>query len=480
MTHPPSVELTVRDGQMGLIGALTSIDLVVGVSSAGTVATLYYHTDPNDAQDELGYGPLTETGLGVIEASGAALLLKLTGSVAATNSSVTATRIGSSVGTITISGTAYRDYRGTIEIMETTSALGSGKFRYSLDNRNEYSEWITIPSGGTYSPSGSGITFTFALQSGTPDFEVGDLHTFTCTCAHWNTTNLSAGITALLASSLLIGKKIRKVYFTGIPVDAATAATNAAAIATHMATLESRDHFARALMDCGSLDTTANVLTNYVAAFSDTRVGACYGRCEMTSPAPIPGFGTPFISCLQPVAIRASLAPLAENLGRVKSGVLPGVVSTTLGYDEEATGAFTADNKIITLRTNRNLPGGAYISTGFLKSPVGSDFLYWDWGVVIDEGCTIIVAALALWTLETVRSLAGGLHPVDAQSIKQSVDTPLGKLTASLSEQKFTVATAYDFVNLRKILATWRAVPKFPLEGAEVTVGLASSLTEAA
>src|SRR6478736_92946 len=204
MTYVPAFTTTFQDGQLGIPASPVEVPLIVGISSAGTVATLYDFTNPNTALSTLGYGPLTECGLPVLEVSGRALFLKLTGTVAAVNTSVTATRFGSSVGTVTVSGSAYRDYRARVVITETTSALGSGKFKVSLDNGNTYSEEITIPSGGTYTIPNSGLTITFNLQSGTPDFEAGDVHTFSSTCAHWNTTNLSAGITALLASPLLL------------------------------------------------------------------------------------------------------------------------------------------------------------------------------------------------------------------------------------------------------------------------------------
>src|SRR5687768_7602370 len=194
MTYVPGGRsFQVRDGQIGLSGALAGVPLAVGISSAGVAATLYYFTDPNTALDTLGYGPLTDTVMQVIREVGGCLALKLAGSVAAANTAVTPSRVGSSVGTIVLAGTAYRDYRGAIEILRTTSALGEGTFRYTFDydpahtDRITWSEEITIPSGGTYTAPNSGINWTFTLGVGTPDFEDGDLFTWTSTCAHYNT-----------------------------------------------------------------------------------------------------------------------------------------------------------------------------------------------------------------------------------------------------------------------------------------------------
>ncbi len=488
MSYPTKATLAVRDGQLGLAGAPLTLPLIIGVTSGGTAATLYKYTDPNECLDGLGHGPDTELAMPAIQAAGGAFVLKLAGSVAAANSAVTTARIGSSVGTITIGGAARRDYRWYIEITSTTAALGAGKFKFSLDNRNTWSEEITIPSGGTYSPTNSGITWTFALQSGTPDFEDGDLFSGTCTCAHWNTTDLSAGITALLASPLLIGAKIQKVFFTGIPDLAATAATNAAAIATHMATLQSRNHFARAMMDCGSLDSVANVLANYVAAFSDNRVSPWYGRCEYPTPAPIQGYGLPFQSVMVPAAIRAIGAEISENLGRFLSGSLTGVKATTLSQDEERSTAFALDNKINTLRTYQEAPGGAYCTNGFLKSSAGSDFLYWDYGVTLDRACEKLVEGLTKWTLAKLKALtdgSGNLNPKAADKVKTSLQTLLKSVMDGptkdgneqhVSGQEVVVATNYDFITTRTLKVTYRMVPLVPVEGLEITVGLVREL----
>jgi hypothetical protein len=496
MTYVPGGRsFQVRDGQIGLSGALAAIPLAVGVSSAGTVSTLYYFTDPNIALDTLGYGPLTDLVMEIIREVGGCLALKLAGSVAAANSAVTPTRVGSSVGTITLSGSAFRDYRGAVQIRVSSDALGTGKFRYSLDydaahpERVTWSEEITIPSGGTYSPPNSGLTLTFVLGVGTPDFEAGDLHTWTSTCAHYNTTNVSDGMTALLASELLVDKAIEQVYWTGVSATASAAATLAAAIATHMGTLEDNDHFARCIMDGGSLDTTTNYLANFVAVFSDTRVVGSYGFAFVNTPAPIPGFSVAKVAGLDPFAVRACDCELSENPGRVKSGRLKNVVD--ISHDEEKLVAFSEAAKTITLRRNRKMRGGFYITNGYLKSPTGSDFLYWDWGRVVDRRSRIIVEGLAPWTLAKVRILTDGtgrLDPRDALSIVQPIITTLSAamkgptkdgLPSHVTEASTQCDTESDFASDRTVRITDRVVPTFPVEGFAIVMGLTRQLEAA-
>jgi hypothetical protein len=495
--YPPGMTTSVRDGQLGLSGVLDQPPLIIGTSSAGTVATLYYHTDPNDAIDELGHGPLTEFGAHAIEIAGAAFLLKVTGGVDAANSAVTATRIGSSVGTITLSGSAYRDYSGAVEITQSTDALGAGRFRYSLDyqaanpERATWSEELTIPSGGTYAMPESGLTLTFVLNAGTPDFEDGDVHTFTATCAHYNATNLSDGLTAALASALLTGRKIQQVFLTGVPATASASATLAAALATAMANLENLDHFARSMIDAGSLSATSAVLSDFVAAFSDTRVAAGYGFADKVTKDAIPGFGIARVETTHVAGLVALDAEVSENLGRVLSGSLSrfGVVNIT--HDEERLVSFTESNKLITLRRNRNLDGQMYVTNGYLKSPAGSDFLYWDWGRTLDRACEQIVRGLAPWTLAKLRPLTDGtgrLDPRDAQRVMGSINPLLGSamagptvdgLPSHVTAQSFQTSTENDFLSTRTLKHTYRMIPLVPVEGQEIVVGLVRQLEAA-
>lgn len=487
MSNPPSYTLVVKDGNLAQGAPTDVLPLVVGGSSLGSPG-LYLFADPNDATSTLGSGPIVEQGL---KLKGGFLALKTSTSVAATNTSVTPTRVGSSVGTLTLTGNSNRDGDFKVRIKVGTDALGAGKFDYSADGGNEYSEEITIPAGGVYTfPSLGGLAVTFNLQAGTPDFQTGDSFSWTSKCAHWNVTDLSSALTTFLASPLIIGRRIRKVCFAGIPVDANTAATNFAAMASFLAAMQNRNFFARGMMDCGSLDTPSNILANFVAAVSDTRLLAAYGRCEMSVSDTAPGYGLAYTSAIQPLFARATDAQteLSENLGRVASGPLAEVKATTLTHDEEVKRFFTEDNKITTLRTNPDRPGGAYCTNGFLKSPVGSDFQFWDWGCTLDMACEAIMAGLANWTLAKLQALTDGsgfMDPRSAAAVKKSIDPILGGVMGGptkdgqdkhVSGQQLTIATAYNFLSLKIIKATYAFVPLVPVEGGTVTVGLTSQL----
>ncbi len=495
MAYPGTVTITVQDGGLQLVAGGANFPLVVGVSSSGTNATLYLGTDPQTFKTAVGRGPGVDIALDCIAAVGGCFFLKTAGTVAAANSAVTAAVVGTATGTITVAGAATHDFAVKVRI-KRTGTTGTGKFDYSLDRTNStadssrtFSEEITIPSGATFVIPNTGLTLTFVPGAGAVFFENGDAHTFTSTCAHYNTTDLGTAITALLASSLLTNRKIRKVCFSGTPATASAAATLAAAIATHMSTLAAAKHFARAMMDGGSIDTSANYLTNLVAAFSNSRVAVTFALEESVSPAPFAGFGVPRVSGVHSAFVRAVRAQISENLGRVASGPLDGVVS--IANDEAKSTLFTEADKTLTFRTDQST-SGFFITNGYLKSPSGSDFMYWDYGVLLDEGTTVVDRELARYRLSKVRTLrvpnqvARPIDPRNAAQIEMAVNAQLAEVMrgptvdnhpSHCEEQAFTVDQTNDVFGTRIVRGTYRAVPLPPAENLEVTVGLARSVT---
>lgn len=479
--YPPGQTFTFVDGQLGLPSAALAIPLVVGVTSAGTAATLYDFSDSQKLKTALGHGPAVETALQVMlqPGVGRVLVLKTAASTAGSNTSVTATLVGSATGTVTLAGAPFNSYDAIIEITKT-GTVATGKFKYSLDGGLTYSEEITIPSGGTYAIPGTNITATFVPGAGTVFFEKGDLHTWTSTAPHYTTSDISAAVTALLAQ---IGTRdLARIFWAGENSSAANAATMFAAIDTHMATLESKFYFARAIMDGGN-DTTENFLTS-MGAVADVRVVPTYGRQAMTSLDPIAGYGTPTLPLLVSAARRGAGVDLSENLGRKRSGPLDGVVSIT--HDERTATAFTEADKVITARTYQG-EAGFYLTNGYLKSPSGSDYLYFDWGLVVDEAARIVHAGQENWLLSKVRTTdTGGILDEDAARIEGEIQ---GNLNARIMQPinvegrkghatgvQYAIDREFDTFASRTISSAVRLQPLTPIEGFETVVGLVKSL----
>lgn len=482
MGYPPGQQLTVRDGGIGLTSSADLPPLVVGVTSGGVVDTLYSYSDPNKLLDDQGDGPAVEMAAPVIEAAGACLLLKTNAGTAGSNGSVTKTPVGTSTGTVTVAGTP-RDSYEFIGRIKKTGALGVAKFDYSLDDGYEFSDELTVPAGGTYAIPNTGLTLTFVPGGGPVLFELGDKHEFDSVAPHYTTGNIGTAITALLAQ--LGNRYIHELYFAGKNSSAANAATMAAAIATHLNTLHTRGYHCRALMDAGN-DTPANVLSSF-ASFADARVGVCYGDCDVVGMNSFAGWAVPKRAAVNVIAERAAGSDLSENLGRKESGLLRGV--RAISHDEGTNTQFSEADKITTLRTYQG-QAGFYVTNGYLKSPSGSDFLYWDWGRVIDVMCRTTFAAQDKWLLKKLRSLKDGtgkLDPRDGSRVNAAVRRALKAVLLDpvniegykghVSGLSYAVDETNDFLSSREMLSNGFAVPLVPVETIKTQIGFARSVT---
>lgn len=484
MTYLPSQTIAVRDGGIGLPSSGTAFPLVFGHASAGTANTLYFSTNPNSLRDTLGQGQAVEQALPLILANGGVLVMKTAASTAGAAGAVTPTRIGTSTGTITVAGAAFDVYQVKVRI-KATGTVATGRFDYALDalgNSPSFSEEITIPSGGTYVIPSTNLTLTFVPGAGAVFFESGDSHSFACTAPQYTTSDLATSATALLLA--LANYKIEQAIFTGRSASGAAAATMAAAIATVMSQLEARHRWARAIMDGGN-DTGANVKTAFLS-FSNNRVAVCFGTADIPTLNPHAGWGVPRFTAAFAIAERAANTDLSENLGRVASGSLR---VAAIQNDEATSQQFLEADKINTLRTLDN-ETGFFSTNGYLKSASGSDFIYYDWGRVVDRSCRVVFEVLQPWLLRKVRVLTDGtgrLDPRDAVRIQQAVTTALRAALKGptvegvpdmdhVSDLAYTVDLTNDVKTTRQIHGVLQLVPTFPIESAATEIGLTGSI----
>jgi len=480
VSYPPGHSITVSDGGLSLLANATALPLIVGVASGGVADTLYQYSDANALKEELGEGPAVELAVPIVEDVGACMVLKTAATTAGAAGSVTKTAVGSSTGTVTVAGAAYDGYRVVVEIT-SSGTVGAGRFRFSLDGGYTYSPELTIPSGGTYAIANTNLTLTFVPGDGATFFEDGDTHSFACTAPLYTTTDLSASITALLDQ---IGQRdIKQVFFAGKHASGSDAATMAAAIDTHMTTLASAGYFARAVMDAGA-DTAANVRTAF-ASFASNRVAPVFGDVDIIGKNTFMGWGVPRHPAMNAVAERAARAEISENLGRKMSGTLRGVRAIT--HDERTDQQFGETERLITLTTYRGQPG-FFVTNGYLKSAPGSDFLYYDYGRLIDVVCSTADAALDKWILAKLRALADGtgrLEPKDAGRVEDAVNAALKQavdkrtidgLPSHVSGIRYTVNRENDFLATRNLDGAIAVVPNAPAENITTTIGLTRSI----
>lgn len=480
----PGQTITVRDGGIGLPSSGVAYPIVFGHTSLGTANTLYFSTNPNSLRDTLGQGQAVEQALPLILTNGGVLVMKTATATAGAAGTVTKTPASTSTGTVTVAGAPYDAYQVKIRI-KATGALGVARFDYALDQLGaspSYSEEITVPSGGTYAIPSTNLTLTFVPGAGPIIFETGDYHVFACTAPQYTTSDLATAMTALLLA--LSNYKIEQATFTGRSVSGAAAATMAAAVATAMSQLEARHRWARAIMDGGN-DTGANVKAAF-ASFSNNRVAVCFGTADVPTLNPHQGWGVPRFTASAVFSERAAGADLSENLGRVGSG---SVRCAAIQNDENTVQSFLEADKINTLRT---IDGetGFFCSNGYLKSGSGSDFIYYDWGRVVDRACRVVFETLQPWLLRKVRIVTDGsgtLDPRDASRIETAITMALRAALKGptvegvpdmdhVTDLKVTVDLTNNVKLNRQIHTVVQLVPTFPIENAATELGLTGSI----
>jgi len=411
--------ITVLDPGLGLVTVGAGTPLKMGVSSLGTVGQLYSFSSLNSIRSTLGYGDLPDDVAKTLrDAGGPVLAMRGTGSVAATSTAVTKT--GTGTPTPTIAGTATMRISALVTVV-VGGALGVATFSYTLDNWQPTtvgvtsSQTRTIPAGGTYLFPNTGITMTF--PAGT--YVAGDTFAFTCEPAHLNATDLG---------NLFTGGGIpgsldpRLVHITDAYTTATEGFAMASALGGQLQTLASGFRYARGFVDVGSGDASATVLTAK-AAFTDRRICDAYGFELQTAALPFEGWGNRKIGAASQLAARASASLISTDLARYASGSLAG--SRYIYFDSNSDATLDAAG----IATLRSYPpqAGFYIGNGNLASPVGSDYIRFQYGRIMDQACATVYQAMLQFINEGLRTLkvSGAIDPRDAVSVETAGNNAL-------------------------------------------------------
>lgn len=433
----PNVNITVLDGALGIIQpSAANTQVKLGTCHSGTTGTLYSFTSPTQALAALGPGPLTESVCHALAvAGGNVLALPINPSVAG----VAAATVHTGSGAGAVDATASAPYDGYAVLM--TVVLGGTKgtmtFTYSLDGGQTTSTVITSPSGGTYTIPNTGV----ALVLDTGAFVAGDTYAIACTAPSYASGDVTAGMTALLAQPNAWGW----MHLVGQLDTAAHSATLAATLETAMESAASTQYrYAFAVLEAPQ-DTDANLKTAF-AAVNTPRVMVAAGFCDVVSTLTgnilkrSAGF---------PVTARQGLVPVAQDLGQVSTGSLPGV--TKLYRDENATPGLDAAG-FTTLRTLVGMPG-FYVTTGHMFVPVTSDYNLSQNRRVMDLACTVSHQALLYFLNASVRvkKADGTILPADAARIETFVG---GQVGAALVATGFASSSALVMDRTNNVLST--------------------------
>jgi hypothetical protein len=424
----------------------------MGCCSTGSNYVFNTFGNAADAVDMLGQGPLVEDiALNCLVAGGPVYGVKLAATITGTSSAVVASPVTTATGTITVSGAAYDSYDVVVEITGA-GTVGIGSFRYSLDGRNTYSPSVLIPLTGPYIVANTNLTITFVPGAGPIFYAVGDLHSFTTTGPSFSVTELALGIAAVKAANV----RLASINISGKFATGAGAATMAAALATHAASLFQVYQPVRCILDGGAENESTTQLA--FVAFASDRVAVGYGDERVSSGKPFAGWGFPRCSVQRSMSVRCAAISVSTDPARFATGALPGVISIT--HDEFRTENMDA-KKFATLRTHQGQPG-IYICKVRLMSAGGSDYTDWQLGRVMDAACNVTYDALLPFLSSSVRTNADKtMNASDADRWEKKVNDALKAVLLApdnaegtpghVSAAKYFVDRAYNVLDTKTV-----------------------------
>lgn len=465
MAKLPDVYVTVKDGGLGVVPLpAENIHAKIGVSSQGPLNQVVAVSDLKALTDTFGTGPLVEAAaVALALAGGPVYLVRANAGSAGTVGTVTVQRVGSSTGTVSVSGSPNDAYEVIVEITRTGASTGTGAFRYSLDGGYTWSSERTL--AGTYTLENTGLTLTFTDGAGATKFEKGDRFTFSTTPPGMTSGDIMTALNTLLTDQ-------REWGFVHI-VGAASAAIFAAVdSAISGATANGRYAFAvleaRDIAQNETAATWASAIATEYANSASTRISVVAGYGRVVSPL------TGRIhrrSLAWPYAGRLSAIPIAEDPGRVATGPVPGIVEL---YHDEARSPGLDDAGFVTFRTFVGM-SGYYVTNGRMKAPQGSDYDLVQNRRVVDKACTVATIAGRRYVNESVRVDAQGLiDERDARAIESYIKGQLEAVLVapgSASDVDVTLNRASNVLSTRQTQITLRIRPLGYLKTIEVEVG---------
>lgn len=222
----PKATLTIQDGALGILPpSIDSTHLKIGVCSSGTTNTVQAFADVTAMRTALGNGPLVEAVAGALVtptqgvAPSPVYAMRILTAASAAVGAVTPTRVASSTGLVTTTGSVPLDSYEVVVKISRAGIRATGAFKLSFDGGNTYGAEVTIPTAGTYAESTSGVTVVF--DTGT--FEVGDLFSFSTTEARPTSAEYATALDAALANVL----EWSFVHLVGTPAPEMTSVTSA-------------------------------------------------------------------------------------------------------------------------------------------------------------------------------------------------------------------------------------------------------------
>lgn len=366
------INVEVEDGNLGRnSGTATHAQVKIGVSSAESSTPLLITATmkPEDIKSKLGYTPLadacidaTENGLKTIYA------IPMKADIPGEIGEVTHTGIGE--GSFAVNGKPNNAYDIVVQITETGD-VNEGSFRYSIDGGNNFSDEYTIPLGGKYEISGTGLSLDFAdATSEGKSFMGEDAYAFSTTAPTMNNANVLEAVEKLIGYN----KAFEVCHIVGVSTKTLWAALQSEA-EEFLTTYKKPLIFLCEGRACGDKET----LDEYMAAMETERKGiSSWFVC---------------VSLSYGIYQRKDLRTQNINLAGVISGLIgKAKESLSIGCVEEFPISSAKLIRLVpegieeygrefdgmgyTIFRQYNGKEDFYVSNGYVMAPAGSDFQY--------------------------------------------------------------------------------------------------------
>lgn len=448
----PKVTLTVTDGGLGAAQGTDRLLAVFGVSSSGTIGSMAQFSDPASLIATYGYGPGVSLALHVLKVSGQPVIFgRAAEDEASAASAVTHDGTGLSVMSVSKTNAALQ-YLDTHEIKVVVTKAGTAgtdvcRVSISLDGGITSLGIYAVPTTRVIDipKTNARITFTAAT------LVLGDSYTFSTTAARSTGTGTAAGdITALMGGLQAYAASHGGIYSTMVADADTRDAAAVAAIQTAADALATGQEFVRVYTSARAWEQGAETLADWIndisADFAETnalRVDVGAGQAYV-----LDGASGAYVwrSSCWPRAARAASTEVHIDSAWVALGNCLDVRS--VDYDERTRGEVPSlDTARFSTMTTHVGRVGYYITNPRLMSPPGSDYVYTQYGRVMDKVCRTVYGYMLDRLSQSVRLTpgTGTIAEADAQKIELGCDAALAAAVVApgnVTSAKCTVSRA--------------------------------------
>ncbi|WP_437567905.1 DUF2586 family protein [Sorangium sp. So ce542] len=478
----PSIEIEVLDNQLGIRAPADAVLAIVATAAGGPLYTPTPTTRTKDLIDTFIGGPLVEAGAYAIERFGLTVLpVRTDASVAGGFGPLVQDLGGTSVATIDATVEPTDELEVTIRFLSGGTVGTDGiTYQYSLDGGRTPSTPRALGTATSIVLSEAG-NVRVNLGAGTIGAR-GQL-SFPTTAPRWNAGELAEGITAL---------RHTRARWTALEVYGDLDAMALSALDAGLEAMHAAGRNRRAIAHArkpSAGETPAAYLAALSAAFRGVGIAA-RGRVRRVREDRLVRVATPLPQAAVARCRSARRLGLEEiDLAELAYGPLPGVFirDANGNPDEHDETVFPGldDARFLTLRS-WEIRAGVWVNNPRLFSPVGSDFLYLQYGRVIDLACDIARAELEPILsrgVEVLRDGSGRIDPEVATSIEGQLNARLGD--AIVAKRKgtsvvFTLSRLDDVLRTGAIGWQVRVLPLAYIKKMRGTVALVASASATA